>query len=316
MYVYRVQAVFLAVALFSLTAVAAPRLADVAYWQEAPAGDPVIDRGPEGTWDHYAVDNPYLFAEGGKLYCFYEAQDKPLDQGGHERVGLAFSDDGIAWVKHRGNPVLDVGGGDAFDSLVAKLPVVLRHGDTYYLYYSGRKGMAKSIGLATSKDLMHWTKHPGNPVIEGRADAWDRVLSTYPAPPFERGGRYYMLYRGMAGLYHDQGAGLAVSDDLVHWQRAQDGPVIPVKHEIASFAVVKDGPAYAGIAQAPVRQYWTSEDLHTWQEGPRPGFTAEAVDTLSNPVLFKGVWTIVYEKRDRIHRATGQERAPAGETAE
>ena len=35
-------------------------------WIETPAGEPVIDRGPSGAWDHYAVDNPFVLA--GKVF--------------------------------------------------------------------------------------------------------------------------------------------------------------------------------------------------------------------------------------------------------
>ncbi len=30
----------------------------------------------------------------------------------------------------------------------------------------GERGLIQRIGLATSDDLIHWTKHPANPVLE------------------------------------------------------------------------------------------------------------------------------------------------------
>ncbi len=283
-----------------------PLLSEVSTWEEAPKASPVIDRGPEGAWDHYAVDNPFLLEVDGTLYCFYEGQDKPLNESGHERIGLAVSRDGLHWKKHAANPILGVGEAGAFDSVVAKLPVVISVDGTYYLFYSGRDDKTKQIGLATSTNLTTWTKHPGNPVLPSRAQRWDRFISTYPAPPMKHDGRYYLLYRGMASLYKKQGAGLAVSDDLVHWKRAVDEPVITVAKEIASFAVSPDGEGYAGIAQAPTRCYWRSDDLRHWMPGMTPRFTGHRVDTLSNPVWFRGDWMIVYEQEDRIYRAVGR----------
>jgi beta-xylosidase len=272
-------------------------------WTETPAGAPVLDRGPEGAWDHYAVDNPFVLVDGGVAYCFYEGQDKPFDRGGRERIGLAVSRDGLRWEKWAGNPVLDVGPPGAWDSRVAKLPVVTRHGDLYYLFYSGRDASTKNIGLATSPDLRHWTKHGGNPVLRGRPEAWDRQLSTHPAPVVRRGGRFYLLYRGMTSLYRQQGLGVAVSDDLLRWARVQESPVIPAEEEVASLAVAPMDGGFWGVAQSPGRPVWVSNDLLQWDRRGAAGFSGPAVDTVSNPVRFGGDWVVLYEQKDRIYRA-------------
>jgi hypothetical protein len=274
-----------------------------ATWVEDPPGNPVIDRGPAGKWDAYAVDNPFLFMDGKALYCFYEGQDKPFETGGHERIGMALSEDGIRWRKSGANPILDTGPAGSWDSVVAKLPVVVRGHEKYYLYYSGRDGNTKQIGLATSPDLVDWTKHADNPVLRSRPQGWDRFLSTHPAPPFEREARFYLLYRGMTGLYRGQGLGLAVSTDLEHWQRVQDGPVIPTSEEIASLAVAETAEGHVGVAQAPTRCYWTSRDLVHWARRDRVRFTGRRVDTLSNPTCFQGRWIVLYEQEDRVYRA-------------
>jgi len=101
-------------------------------WVETPSGRPVIDRGPGGAWDHCAVDNPFVLVDGDTLCCFYEAQDKAFSQGGHERIGLATSQDGVHWAKSKQNPILDVGPPAAWDSVVAKLPAVFKHEGSYY----------------------------------------------------------------------------------------------------------------------------------------------------------------------------------------
>ena len=272
-------------------------------WRERPFSRPVIDRGPPGSWDHYAVDNPFVFVQDGAYYCFYEAQDKPFERGGHERVGLAVSTDSMRWEKYERNPVLDVGPAGAWDDLVAKLPTVTRHGDRYYMLYSGRNAMGKQIGLAVSDDLRHWRKHPSNPVLRRRPGRWDTELSTHPAPVVRIGKRFYMLFRGMKALYRDQGLGLAVSDDLIRWRRHRDEPVMPPGEECYSMALAPGGDGYWGIAQAPRRRTWTTPDLIVWQAGDEPRFEAPSVDTLSNPFRHDGAWTVLYEQKDRIYRA-------------
>lgn len=276
-------------------------------WVETPAGRPVIDRGPEGSWDHYAVDNPYVLVDGEELCCFYEAQDKPFEQGGGERVGLAISRDGIHWKKAEENPILDVGPPGAWDSVVAKLPAVTKFDGTYYMFYSGRDGKTKQIGLATSSDRIHWKKLASNPVLASRPDRWDRFLSTYPSPVFVRGDRFFMVYRGMTSLYKNQAVGLAVSENLVDWSRAVDEPVIPVGEDIASLAVARVGGEYVGISQSPSKRFWLSKDLRTWTQGRPVKFTGPRVDTLSNPFLAGGQWCVVYEQQDRIYRAVLEE---------
>jgi len=285
----------------------APALDPEWTWVERPAGKPVIDRGGEGSWDAYAVDNPFLLVHDGSLYCFYEAQDKPFQEGGHEQVGLALSRGGVFWDKCRGNPILTVGPEGSWDSVVAKLPVVVRGPDGFCLFYSGKNKQTKQIGLATSQDLVHWEKHAANPVLSSRPGQWDKHLSTHPAPPYRHDGRYLLLYRGMTGFYCDQGLGVAVSEDLVRWRRLTAGPVIPTSEEIASFAVTRADGRYVGISQAPDRAYWFSDDLTHWQRGGAVRLTGPRVDTLSNPVWFEGEWVVLYEQGDRIFRAILEE---------
>ncbi|MCA9029901.1 MAG: hypothetical protein KDA66_03780 [Planctomycetaceae bacterium] len=290
-------------------AVGNPSLDTSGVWVETPWGKPVIDRGPAGSWDHLAVDNPYVHVGSETFYCFFEAQDKPFPEGGHEACGIATSQDGIHWTKLTSNPVLSPGHQGAWDDVVAKLPVgVIKRGGLYHLFYSGRNDETKQIGLATANQLTGpWTKSPDNPVLSGRSGSWERVLSTHPAPVFELRGRYHLLYRGMEKRYANQGLGVAVSTDLLHWQRLEDSPVIPVTEEIASLSVAQAGERFVAISQPmdlQKRSYWFSEDLRHWQQGPPVNLRASVkVETMSNPFVANGQWTVLYEQQDRIYRA-------------
>lgn len=107
----------------------------------------------------------------------------------------------------------------------------------------------------------------------------------------------------MSRFYADQGLGLAVSDDLIRWERAKDDPVIPTDREIASLAVVGTPNGFLAIAQSPGRPYWQSADLVTWTRGRSATFTGPRVETLSNPFLAAGRWRVLYEQQDRIYAA-------------
>ncbi|MBP85884.1 MAG: hypothetical protein CMJ64_04070 [Planctomycetaceae bacterium] len=299
-------------------AAAAPPLDPRGVWVETPWAKPVIDRGKSGAWDHMAVDNPYVHVDGNTLFCFYEAQDKPFANGGREAFGIATSSDGVHWRKLTSNPILTTGDDGAWDHIVAKLPVgVIKHGQHYHLFYSGRDSRTKQIGLATARQITGpWKKSSDNPVLKSRPGEWDKMLSTHPTPLFEIDGRYHLLFRGMERRYEQQGVGLAVSTDLLHWQRSPTSPVIPASEEIASLAVARSEQGFVAISQPTdlrERSYWLSNDLQQWQKGPSVDFRASVdAETLSNPFLFDGRWTVLYEQKDRIYRAvlhppTGQQ---------
>ena len=268
-------------------------------WLEDAAGRPVIDRGPEGAWDHVAVDNPFLYAEQGVFHCFYEAENAQ----GQEQVGLATSTDLLTWGKYEGNPVLPAGPPGAWDHRAAKLPVVAAHGDTYALLYTGKDGRGAAVGLATSKDLRHWEKRADNPVLPGRPGEWDPLLTTCPAL-VERDGVYHTIYRGMTGFYTDQKLGLATSPDLIRWTRRRE-PLAGLDG-IYSFAVCGrpvEGRYLALAQQEPIKHLYRSKDLLTWERGPKLAFSAGRIETPSQPFLVDGVFWILYEKGDRIYRA-------------
>jgi hypothetical protein len=283
-------------------------------WVETPMGKPVIDRGSEGSWDFTAVDNPYVFVEDNRYYCFFEAQDTK-ESNWHERIGLAISEDGVHWKKQANNPIVDVGVSGSWDGAVAKLPAsVIKHESRYYLFYSGRdvhdtKMTSKNIGVVIATELSgQWIKSARNPLLQGREDKWDTHVTTMPANIFKRDDRFWLGYRGMQGLYFDQGLGFASSDNLLQWQQETDEmPAISIDEEIASMSIVQVGEAYIGISQPTTivnRRYWNSKDLLNWTKGPPVLIKSSGkVDTISNPFLVRGKWNVLYEQDDRIYQA-------------
>jgi beta-1,2-mannobiose phosphorylase / 1,2-beta-oligomannan phosphorylase len=135
---------------------------DGIHWQEQ--GDLVIINtrgdtlpGPYGT--------PTVFVEDGKWYLFYEIND--------EAIWLASSSDKKTWKNVSDDPVLKPGP-EKYDLGAVAVNQVVKHNGKYYLYYhaSADPGWAKNPGAwnsnaAMSTDLVHWTKYPGNPLVEG-----------------------------------------------------------------------------------------------------------------------------------------------------
>jgi hypothetical protein len=148
---------------------------------------------PWGPFTKYA-DNPVMRAEPGtykqiihehtllRVDDHYVLMYVGFDGKTGDRGCLATSRDLIHWQEDPANPVFVTEGGDRFDSLHLRPRSLFRHGDYYYLFYEGagrRRRFSSSeggvrsgeflvfdtIGLARSKDLHHWERHPWNPAI-------------------------------------------------------------------------------------------------------------------------------------------------------
>lgn len=187
--------------------VSAIDLSSPTTWVEDPWGVTIIDKSSDpDAWDGKAVDNAYIYEEGGIYYAFYEGEDKY----GHEQIGLASSTDFLTWTKLSvNNPILAKGGAVTWESKRVKIPVVTKHLDTYYLFYTGgNESGYMGIGLATSTDMLHWTKHSGNPVIPRVPSTWENHIST-ATNILEVAGTYWMFYRGFTSHYVNQKIGIA-----------------------------------------------------------------------------------------------------------
>lgn len=127
----------------------------------------------------------------GRCPCVVEWQDVlhlfyvKLAQGGY-RIFLATSEDGEHFAQVGGAPVLDVGQGGEWDRYTVTTPKVFRDEDHFTMLYAGdtsRIDDPTGVGIATSTDLVNWSKHPGNPVFTtGEPGKFDcaSVASTVP----------------------------------------------------------------------------------------------------------------------------------------
>ncbi|HMP41758.1 MAG TPA: hypothetical protein PKA05_15370, partial [Roseiflexaceae bacterium] len=91
-----------------------------------------------------------------------------VDSAQTRRIGYAVSTDGISWNRVRGNAtggaVFEGSGvtGD-FDSNGVTTNTVLKVGDTFHMWYTGRgASRIEGIGYATSTDGINWTRVPGS----------------------------------------------------------------------------------------------------------------------------------------------------------
>lgn len=163
-----------------------------------------------------------------------------------------------------GGAVLGLGNAGAFDVAWATCPTVLREdvlheNGIYRMWYSAlcdAKDGPGGIGLATSRDGIHWRRaNGGKPVLTvsppntvGTPAALDAANIMGPQV-LRVGDRYLMWYTGMPTARHSSGLGfyrifLASSPDGITWKRENDGqPVLDLGPADAPDAVQAATPA-------------------------------------------------------------------------
>jgi dienelactone hydrolase len=186
--------------------------------------------GPPETFDHGGcVLGAYLYESwdikaprrlarrDGKLWSLYGCYPR---QGGYELrpgyEGLAASDDGLAWRRGKDAYILSVHEPDvgAWEKDCIYQPWLVAHEGTFYDFYNAANGGIEQTGLATSKDLLEWKRHAGNPVIRNRPGAYDENFCSDPKV-FRDGDHWTMFYFGVGrGGAHIM---IAFSRDLLTW---------------------------------------------------------------------------------------------------
>jgi hypothetical protein len=127
------------------------------------------------------------------------------------------------WKIYPNNPVLQPGAKGEWDSGALGSMTVVKVGSVFHMYYEAWGAIGNSltdyntlqIGHATSRDGVHWTKDPANPVLpKGTGNDWDRDGTWDPFIIYED-GEFKMWYGGGIDPHCDWG--YAVSTDGVHF---------------------------------------------------------------------------------------------------
>ena len=135
-------------------------------WQRDPR-NPVLP--PKEPFDCGCCMNPFALRVGDEYYLYYSGADK--HEGRRICLAIAPVADVTAWK--RLGPLFQRGEKGAFDDTWCVLPCVQRIGGKWHLYYTGRSSVGDGlqsfwgIGLATSDDLLHWTKYSADPILTG-----------------------------------------------------------------------------------------------------------------------------------------------------
>jgi sucrose-6-phosphate hydrolase SacC (GH32 family) len=167
-------------------------------------------------------------------------------------------------------------------------PYVFRHEGAYWMFYcaGGAAHEKYRIHLATSPDLFHWDRHPGNPMIVDGYDARDPMVMRYQ-------GKWILYYTATSdptGGHHTVMA--TTSSDLIHWAQKktvfvatavgkEGGPTespFVVTHNGKYFLFVCTNRGYNDTA------VYESDDPFYWDAKNRIGsFRAHAAEVIQTP---------------------------------
>ncbi len=190
----------------------------------SPINDSIV------AWEAYATFNPAAIVKDGKVFVLYRAEDASGREqiGGHtSRLGLAESRDGLHFTR-RATPVLypdtDVQRQNEWPGGVEDPRIVETEDATYVLTYTQWNRDVPRLAVATSRDLLTWTKHgpafakaAGGKYLrtESKSGAilsrlvGERIVAT------RVNGKYWM-YFGVPDIL------IATSDNLIDWTPVED----------------------------------------------------------------------------------------------
>jgi predicted GH43/DUF377 family glycosyl hydrolase/lysophospholipase L1-like esterase len=214
------------------------------------SGNPVITPRPQSAfedpilhaparWEALHTFNPAAIVRDHKVYVIYRSEDDSgtMQIGMHtSRLGLAESADGIHFTR-RGEPVFFPADDDQksreWPGGVEDPRIVEREDGTYVLTYTQWNRETYAVGIASSMDLEHWTKH--GPAFfkasggkyaaltyksAGIVTALDATKGRLTAAKID--GKYWM-YWGEGAIH------MATSPDLIEWTPVEDKDGKPVE---------------------------------------------------------------------------------------
>ena len=161
--------------------------------------------GTEPVIPRFAAAPEVVFHEG-EYWLFYSG----FDERGGTDIYVVRSSDPYRFDHTSRQIALSVGHEGTWESHTVTTHRIFRDNGLWYMVYAGSDRHEDTpwyFGVAASRDLVDWTRYPGNPVFERGAEGeWDDCGIWY-GTTIKVGGVYYMWYEGRSG-----GEPRAVSD--------------------------------------------------------------------------------------------------------
>lgn len=198
------------------------------HWQKNPA-NPIIQ--PDSSTGVFAFSDPVLVQANGRFHLW--ASGGGFVAGNPNpgvRVYYFTSTDGQDWTPYAENPVIHENAPGTWDSGHIETPHVIQVDDAFWLYYVATVDSQIDdpanlrLGLATSLDGIHWTRHPANPLLaRGGPGSWDARWIESPCI-YKSDSLFYLWFNGVGADWKIH-VGLATSTDGLNWEKSPHNPV-------------------------------------------------------------------------------------------
>lgn len=178
-------------------------------------------------WEEKDVFNPAAVVKDDKVYLLYRAEDTIGKFAGTSRIGLAISSDGLHF-ETLPEPVFypdnDKFSEYEWEGGCEDPRIVEDENGIYYMTYTAYNGDKARLFIATSTDLMTWTKHGSvfNKTEGGKyVKIWSKSGSIVTKSIGNKlvatkiNGKYWM-YFGESNIY------VATSDNLIDWSPVEE----------------------------------------------------------------------------------------------
>lgn len=201
--------------------------------------NPILTTDPSHDWESAYIYNPTAIVLDETIFLLYRAQNASKTSS----IGLAWSTDGVSFTRLR-EPIIyatepwEQGGG-------TEDPRIVRIHGTFYVTYTAYDNRTARLCLATSTDLLNWTKYP--PLFPNYVDMHytdigipslrfnytkSGAIVTEPTPD----GLYHM-YFGDSFIYH------AFSSDLLNWTALPSDEYFAAPMHPWESRLIEPGPA-------------------------------------------------------------------------
>ena len=206
---------------------------EILPFEKVDSGNPILSAGKGEflcpikkeliRWEEKDVFNPAAVVRNDTVFLLYRAEDISGKYAGTSRVGLAFSSDGLHFIR-RPEPILfpeeDFMKPYEWEGGIEDPRIIESSDGIYFLTYTAYDGRLARLCIASSKDLVHWTKH--GLVLK---DEYENRWSKSGAIVGKRKGNkiiaqkingLYWMYFGDTDLF------MATSADLVTWKPVEE----------------------------------------------------------------------------------------------
>lgn len=153
---------------------------------------------PQVTWELTNLGTPSLYKANGTWYLFYHGYDSTQQ---FVQIGVATGTNLMALTKHANNPIISNVPNSAESGTVGRRGII-KSGTKYYMTYEvstnkpagagSFQGSLWSSGMASSSNLLNWTRFSQNPVLP----------QTVPADGFGNDGPTFLNVSGSTYMYY------------------------------------------------------------------------------------------------------------------